>query len=86
MLLCQPLSLLEIVTLMSNNLHCTLPSSLGKLTQLNTLQLGLNYLTGPSLESLSDLYIVKGTIASSLSIESIPFNDNCFTGTIADGC
>jgi hypothetical protein len=77
-----------------NNLRGTVPSSLGKLTRLNKLQLGVNYLTGTFPESVSDLpklehlYMsyneLTGTIPTFSSIESMSFGFNYFTGTIAD--
>jgi Leucine-rich repeat (LRR) protein len=41
--------------MVGGSLHGTIPSSLGKLTRLDTLELGENLLTGSFPESFSDL-------------------------------
>jgi hypothetical protein len=88
------LSALEVLSVVGNNLYGTIPSSIGKLTRLNFLQLGINYLTGTLPKSLSNLpklehmYMsnneLTGTVPTILSLASISLNNNFLTGTISD--
>jgi Leucine-rich repeat (LRR) protein len=74
------------------SLQGTIPSSLGKLTLLDKLQLGENLLTGSFPESFSDLLRLEhlymdyngltGTIPTLLSIEYMHLEYNFFSGTL----
>jgi hypothetical protein len=74
------------------SLQGTIPSSLGKLTLLDKLQLGENLLTGSFPESFSDLFRLEyvymdyngltGSIPTFLSIETLSVRYNFLSGTV----
>jgi hypothetical protein len=86
------LSSLEDISIVGGNLQGTIPSSLGKPTRLDLLQLGKNQLSGSFPKSISDLRRLQlfymdynyltGSIPTLLSIEYMSLSNNFLSGMI----